>query len=468
VATKQELALLPSVDSVLCTPEISVLGETCDPVFLTELVRTAVGETRKSILVGNGEHATRADLLAGVVAVVLEKFKEMVSPRYKKVINATGIVLHTNMGRAPLPQQAIDQIAEVAGGYSNLELDLETGSRGSRTDLIEDMLCRLTSAEAAAVVNNNAAAVLISLNTLSNGKDALVSRGELVEIGGSFRIPDIMSRSGAKMVEVGTTNRTHLEDFETAITEQTGAMLAVHPSNYRVLGFTAGVSLEKLVTLGASRGVPVIHDLGGGILVDLKRFGLPHEPVVSESVIAGADVVTFSGDKVLGGPQAGVIVGKREAIEAIRKNPLMRALRCGKLTYAALEATLKLFLNPEALQESHPTLRMFTESTDVLQERGEAIVGALADISGQDVTIQVGSSIAQAGSGTLPLEEISSVALVVQSKSPSVNELATRLRRNDPPIMGYLQEDRLFLDLRTVDEKDLAALEAGLRKSISA
>ena len=269
------------------------------------------------------------------------------------------------------------------------------------------------------------------------------------------------------MVEVGTTNRTHLEDFETALTEKTGAMLAVHPSNYRVLGFTAGVSLEELVALGASRSVPVIHDLGGGILVDMTRFGLPHEPVVSESVIAGADVVTFSGDKVLGGPQAGVIVGKREAVEAIRKNPLMRALRCGKLTYAALEATLKLFLNPEALQESHPTLRMFTESTDVLQERGEAIAGALADLSSQDVTVQVDNSIAQAGSGTLPLEEISSIALVIQSKSPSVNELASRLRRNDPPIIGYIQENRLFLDLRTVDKKDLAALEAGLRKSVS-
>jgi L-seryl-tRNA(Ser) seleniumtransferase len=465
MSSDMDLSILPSVDRVLGLSEVSALTKRCDLALVTEFVREAIDETRQSILAGEMGQCSPDSILPGIVASVRGNMDQVLSSRFRKVINATGIVLHTNMGRAPLPQTALDQISKVAGGYSNLELDLVSGQRGSRIDLVEDLLCRLTGAEAAAVVNNNAAAVLISLNTLAFGRDALVSRGELVEIGGSFRIPDIMSKSGANMIEVGTTNRTHLKDFESAITNKTGVMLAVHPSNYRVLGFTADVTIEELAELGARHEVPVVHDLGGGVLKDLGQFGLPHEPVVSESVFAGADVVTFSGDKILGGPQAGVIVGKRAAVDAIQKNPLMRALRCGKLTYAALEATLQLFMNPDELLQTHPTLRMFTESVAALSERGERVARALKDLSDGGTIVEIVESVAQAGSGTLPLEELESVALVITSENPSVTELARRLRRDDPAIVGYINDDKLYLDLKTVDEKEVDLLEAGIRRA---
>lgn len=462
---KVDLSILPSVDGVLGLSEISTLCRHCDLALVTEFVRGAIDEARQLML--REEITNQASLMSYVLSSVMSRIEETLSPQYRRVVNGTGIVLHTNMGRAPLPQTAVDQISALAGGYGNLELDLKSGQRGSRIDLVEDLLCRLTSAEAAAIVNNNAAAVLICLNTLASDRDALVSRGELIEIGGSFRIPDIMDRSGAKMVEVGTTNRTHLRDFESAITDKTGVMLVVHPSNYKVLGFTADVDIRDLAGLGAKHSIPVIHDLGGGVLIDMERFGLPREPLVSESVAAGADVVTFSGDKVLGGPQAGVIVGKREPIEAIRQNPLMRALRCGKLTYAALEATLKLFLNPDRLLETHPTLRMFTESVDVLTQRGNSILNSLSDLPGKGLVVRVGESVAQAGSGTLPLEELESVALVIASENPSVTELARRLRQCEPAIVGYIKDDQLYLDLRTVDKDELGLLADGIRSALA-
>ncbi|MBB30895.1 MAG: L-seryl-tRNA(Sec) selenium transferase, partial [Gemmatimonadetes bacterium] len=283
---KVDLSILPSVDSVLGLSEISTLCRYCDLALVTEFVRGAIDEARQLML--REEITNQASLMSYVLSSVMSRIEETLSPQYRRVVNGTGIVLHTNMGRAPLPQTAVDQISALAGRYGNLELDLKSGQRGSRIDLVEDLLCRLTSAEAAAIVNNNAAAVLICLNTLASDRDALVSRGELIEIGGSFRIPDIMDRSGAEMVEVGTTNRTHLRDFESAITDKTGVMLVVHPSNYKVLGFTADVDIRDLAGLGAKHSIPVIHDLGGGVLIDMERFGLPHEPLVSESVAAGA------------------------------------------------------------------------------------------------------------------------------------------------------------------------------------
>jgi L-seryl-tRNA(Ser) seleniumtransferase len=295
---------------------------------------------------------------------------------------------------------------------------------------------------------------------LALGKEAIVSRGELVEIGGSFRIPDIMSRSGAVMVEVGTTNRTHLKDFETAVTDETGAMLVVHTSNYKVMGFTAAVALEDLVALGQEKGVATIHDLGGGVLVDLREYGLPYEPLVSDSVNAGIDVVTFSGDKVLGGPQSGILVGKKDAIEQIRKNPLMRALRCDKLTYAALEATLKLYLNPGRLRKAHPTLRMLTESVSVLKRRGRLLVKKLETVKGIQVALV--DSKAQTGSGALPLEEIPSVAVAIACDG--LDGLAAQLRRNDPPIVGYVRDDRFLLDVRTLWPDDLKVVVDAIQK----
>ncbi len=455
--------MIPSVDRVLSEAGVRALVERCDGAVLTGVVRASIDAMREAMGRGEGVGHDREALVGQVVADVRRRLEAVFAPRLRRVVNATGIVLHTNLGRAPLPEAALEQISRTAGGYTNLELDLESGQRGARIALVEEILCELTGAEAGCVVNNNAAAVLLMLNTLALGREAIVSRGQLIEIGGSFRIPDIMARSGAMMVEVGTTNRTHAGDFEEALSDRAGLMLAVHPSNYQVRGFTAEVSLEELVALGQRHGVPVAHDLGGGVLVDLREYGLPYEPLVSDSIAAGADVVSFSGDKVLGGPQAGVLVGRREVLDRIRKNPLMRALRCGKLTYAALEATLKLFLNRKALLRNHPTLRMLTEPVATLRRRGGRLRGRLKDLEDRGVRFGLEDSVAQTGSGALPLEEIPSVALTLAWPGRSVGDLSERLRRHTPPVLGYVREDRLFLDLRTVRADELAIVAQAVR-----
>lgn len=461
--TQPDFSQLPSVDRILSDPGVQMLQGRCNDTLLTDLARRVVDRLRDELRKGEGQ-TDREALVGRAVEAVQQGLDEVLAPRLKRVINATGIILHTNLGRAPLPKEAMEQIASVAGYYSNLEVDLETGKRGSRTGLIEELLCDLTGAEAAVIVNNNAAAVLLVLNTLSSGKEAVVSRGELIEIGGSFRIPDIMSRSGAAMVEVGTTNRTHLRDFEEVLNEHTGLMLAVHPSNYQVLGFTADVPLEELVGLGRRHSVPVAHDLGGGVLVDLREYGLPYEPLVSDSVRAGADVVTFSGDKILGGPQAGILVGKKEAIEQVKKNPLMRALRCGKLTYAALEATLKLYLNREALLKAHPTLRMLTEPVPALRRRGRRLLKHLA---GLDLDARFEETAAQTGSGALPLEEIPSLAITLFPSGCSTEMFSARLRNFTPPVMGYVRDNRLVLDLRTVRGDEIGMVAEAVRRAVA-
>ena len=302
-----DYSIIPGVDRVLNEQAIQTLSKRCGTSVLTDMIRRAIDRVREMMRDGEVVGASREALAEWIVADVQSQLAEQLAPNLRRVVNATGVILHTNLGRAPLPDVAVKHIADIAGSYSNLELDLETGQRGSRTTLVEKLLCELTGAEAAAIANNNAAAVLLTLNTLAGGKEAIVSRGQLVEIGGSFRIPDIMSRSGAQLVEVGTTNRTHLSDYENALTENTGVMLAVHPSNYKVMGFTAEVALEDMVVLGRQCGVPVAHDLGGGVLVNLRDYGLPYEPLVSDSISAGADVVMFSGDKVLGGRSVGLL-----------------------------------------------------------------------------------------------------------------------------------------------------------------
>ena len=456
-----DLSILPSVDRVLSDDRVVALTERCDRAVLADLVRAAVGTIRQALLAGNGQ-ASGEDLLDTIVADVHQRLVLTLAPRLTPVVNATGIVLHTNLGRAPLAPAALDRITETAG-YSNLEVDLASGQRGHRHLLVEELLCQLTGAEAATVVNNNAAAVLLALNALGMDREIIVSRGQLVEIGGSFRLPDMMERSGAVMVEVGTTNRTHLADYEQALSERTGLILCVHPSNYRVLGFTAEVPLADLVAMGRQHGVPVVEDLGAGALVDLQPWGLPAEPLVADSIAAGADVVTFSGDKVLGGPQAGLIVGRREAVEAIRGNPWMRALRCDKLTYAALEATLRLYLDRESLPVHLPVLRMMTTTTDDLQARAERVRHEVEDLTARGWQIEATPSVAQAGSGSLPLEEIPSVALVVNPAGMSAGDLATRLRGNEPAVVGYVRDDRLHLDLRTVTDDDVPVIITALR-----
>ena len=458
-----DLSILPSVDRVLSDERVDVLTAHCDRAVLADLVRDAVSEIRHALLAG--DRLPREELLDVIVADVRQRLEHTMAPRLAPVVNATGIILHTNLGRAPLAPAALEGITATAAGYSNVEVDLESGQRGHRHLLVEDLLCQLTGAEAAAVVNNNAAAVLLTLNALGLDRETVVSRGQLVEIGGSFRLPDMMQRSGAVMVEVGTTNRTHLADYENALCERTGLILIVHPSNYRVLGFTAEVPLADLVALGRQHGVPVVQDLGTGALIDLQPWGLPEEPMVSDSVAAGVDVVTFSGDKVLGGPQAGLIVGRSDAVEKIRSNPWMRALRCDKLTYAALEATLRLYLDRESLPANLPVLGMMTETTQTLQARAERMLGGLADLLRQDWRIEVIQSVAQAGSGSLPLEEIPSIAITVVPAGLSAGDLATRLRRCEPAILGYVRDDRLHLDMRTVTDDEVPVLVGALQSA---
>lgn len=460
MADRAILSRLPGVDRVLASDGLNGLRDRLPAEQLTAFVREGVDRVRRDVLDG-GDRSD--DLMGEVVREVTAAVEAYLSPSLRRVINATGVVLHTNLGRAPLPEAAIERVASAARGYANLEIDLGSGGRGSRTSHVEALLCRLTGAEAAAVVNNNAAAVLIGLNTMSAGKEAVVSRGQLVEIGGSFRIPDIMERSGARMVEVGTTNRTHARDFEKAITDETGLLLSVHPSNYEVVGFTSEVTLAELVGIGHARGVPVLHDLGAGCLVDTRTLGLGYEPLVSDSVDAGADLVTFSGDKILGGPQCGILVGTRDAIGRVRENPLMRALRCDKLTYAALEATLQLYLEPDRLTERHPVMRMLSEPVDSVRARAEGLAKRLDGVAAE---VTVVDAEGQVGSGALPTEKIPSVAVRVRPTDGGVDDLAARLRDRDLPVVGYTRDDALHLDARTIDTGDVEAVAEAVRAAL--
>lgn len=454
------LSQIPGVDRLLELPAIKDLTSSCDRSILADLARKATADLRDRLRAG--VFVPQGDLTEWIVNDVKRRVEELLSPSLRRVINATGVVLHTNLGRAPLDPGSVARVAEIALGYTNLEFDLKTGGRGSRIDHVESLLCRLTGAEAAALVNNNAAAVLIGLNTFAEREEAIVSRGQLVEIGGSFRIPDIMSRSGAKMVEVGTTNRTHARDYESAITDATSLLLSVHPSNFRVEGFTAEVSLPDLVEIGKRHGVPVLHDLGGGVLRDVRDYGLPYEPIASESVGAGVDVVTFSGDKMLGGPQCGILVGKREAVDRIKQNPLMRALRCDKITYLLLEETLKLFLNSSALSTKHPVMRMLTEPVDVVQDRATRLAKAIGAVSAD---IKVVDSAAQVGSGAMPVETIPSAAVTIVSDLTS-NELSRRLRMGETPVVGYVRDEVLHLDVRTVSEEEIQIASLSIRAAL--
>jgi L-seryl-tRNA(Ser) seleniumtransferase len=370
------------------------------------------------------------------------------------VINATGTILHTNLGRAILAPAAIEAISRVASGPANLEYDLEKGGRGKREAMIERLLVWLTGAEMATCVNNNAAAVLLAVNTLANGKEVVVSRGELVEIGGAFRIPDILAKSGATLREVGTTNRTHPADYERAIGPQTGLLLKVHASNYRIVGFSSEVSLGELVTIGRRYQVPVMEDLGSGALVDLREYGLAREPLVLHSVASGADVVTFSGDKLLGGPQAGLIVGTRHRLAQIGHNPLHRAVRCDKLTIAALEATLRLYQQSRDVAAEIPTLRVLARPLAEIEQLGTQVVPSLRRALGSSYRVTMEDATAQIGSGALPTEDIPTKVIVVESDVVSAERIARRFRAARPAIIGRIKDGRFVLDLRTIFNPD--------------
>jgi L-seryl-tRNA(Ser) seleniumtransferase len=382
--------------------------------------------------------------------------------RLDRVVNATGVVLHTNLGRAPLSRAALARLAVIGRRYSNLELDVQTRERGWRGSHVDALLGWLTGAEASLVVNNNAAAVLLALETLAHGREVVVSRGELIEIGGAFRIPDIMVRSGARLVEVGTTNRTRVTDYAAAIRPDTALLLKVHPSNFRVLGFTQAPTTHELVELGRGRGVPVMEDLGSGAFLDLRRFGLPHEPMAPETVAAGADLVTFSGDKLLGGPQAGIVVGRRELVARLRQNPLTRALRIDKLTLAALEATLRAYETPEAALHEIPTLRMLTEPEARVRRRARRCLRALPPAVRTALDARVVGTRGQAGGGALPLAELPTAALALGSAAHPATALEARLRAGRPPVIGRIAEDRLLLDCRTVADDEVPLLAAAV------
>jgi L-seryl-tRNA(Ser) seleniumtransferase len=447
------LRSIPSVDDMLQKVEDS---QPRNP--LLDSLREVLEGKRKSILQAHSLAELEGIKLSP--ETLLEEAKRKLSQQLTcsliKVINATGIIVHTNLGRSLLCSPALNNLHTIGQSYSNLEYSLPSGERGSRNTHLEKILQRLTGAEAGLAVNNNAAAVLITLETLAKDKEVIVSRGELVEIGGSFRIPDIMRKSGARLIEVGTTNKTYLEDYEKAIGPETALLLKVHPSNFRILGFTASVNGEDLVELGRRYNLPVMEDLGSGNLIDLSRYGLGYEPTVQEAIRTGIDIVTFSGDKLLGGPQAGIILGKKYYIDALKKNPLMRAVRVDKLTIAALEATLKLYLDEEMALKEIPTLRMLAMPKEEIEKRAHELIRKIDQSTDKHdlwaITLEDGYS--QVGGGALPLEQIPTKVIAVRSGNISPDRLEEFFRHHDPPILGRIHKERLCLDLRTVLEDE--------------
>jgi L-seryl-tRNA(Ser) seleniumtransferase len=453
---RELLKNLPKID------EMMLLLETRESIagFPRELVKEAcrsVVESLRDRLLANQKKARELRLPTKQESVqqaeqILEDFSRY---RLKRIINATGVILHTNLGRAPLCREALERINEVARGYSNLEYDLEKGERGLRYDHVGRLLCALTGAEDALVVNNNAAAVLLVLNSLAQGKESIVSRGELIEIGGEFRIPEVMEKSGARLREVGTTNRTRRADYEGAIGPGTGLILKVHTSNFRIMGFTEGADLPSLVALGKKYDLPVMDDLGSGCLIDLDRYGLGHEPTVRETLATGVDVVTFSGDKLLGGPQAGIILGKKKTLAQIRKNPLNRALRIDKLTLAALEATLVKYLRPGGALVDIRVLRALTEPLHAVKRRATRLAALLRRTLPKGLTVSLMRGVSMAGGGSLPTQEIPTVLIGIAAQSLSAAALEECLRKRETPVIVRVADDRVLLDARTLDAGEM-------------
>ena len=459
---------IPAVDELLATPRIQRLLVAHPRWAVLEAMRQVLADRRQRVLRGGITREAAEALLApdALAEAVSEAAAEKAGPSFIPVVNATGVVLHTNLGRAPLAPAALEAIQATAAGYANLELDLATGARGSRQVHVEALLCALTGAEAALVVNNNAAAVLLTINTFANGKEIVVSRGQLVEIGDSFRIPDVMVRAGGRLREVGTTNRTHLRDYEEAVGPETAVILRVHRSNFQILGFTADVELSELVPLARRHNLLVMDDLGSGALLDLSLLGLRKEPLAADAIRAGVDLVTFSGDKLLGGPQAGMLVGRRDLLARARKNPLARTVRIDKLSLAALEATLRLYREPERALREIPILRMLGLTAAAIGERAEALARALQSAA-PDVAITVEDETSEVGGGALPLQPMPTRVLALRPAQGGAADLEARLRRGRPPVLIRIKGDRVLLDLRTVETTDEAALLQALREALA-
>ncbi len=460
-------AAVPSVDRVIRLAALGPLIEVHGRAVVTTAARAALAELRQA-LADDGEAALDEAGDDAVVARIADHVAAMVAPTLAPVFNLTGTVLHTNLGRAPLPIEAIEAVAAVAEGASNLEFDLKTGRRGDRDDHLESWLCRLTGAEAATVVNNNAAAVLLTLNSLALHKEVPLSRGELIEIGDAFRMPDIIKRAGCKLIEVGTTNRTHLADYAGAISGRTALLMKVHTSNYAVEGFTAAVEVAELAGLADEKGLALVVDLGSGILVPLERYGLPHEPTVAETLAQGADIVTFSGDKLLGGPQAGIIAGRADLIARIRRNPMKRAMRVDKMTIAALAAVLRLYADPERLAEHLPTLRLLARPVEDIEAVASRLRPVLAGPLAEIAAVEVVSCQSQIGSGALPVDRLPSVALSIRPAAAKrgagtvLRRLTQAFRALPVPVIGRVQDGALILDLRCLEDEAAFVDQIGL------
>ncbi len=442
---------IPSVDSLLKEEKLlSILGDK-PRFFLVKSVRDTLEKVRNEIKNGEVKEINREE----IVDRIEKKLKALVKPKLHRVINATGVVLHTNLGRAPISEKVAEHLKEIITGYSNLEYDLEKGKRGLRYRNLEWVLKELTGAEDVCVVNNNAGAVLLVLAALAPGKEVVVSRGELIEIGGSFRIPDVMKQSGAILKEVGTTNKTHLRDYEQAISENTGLILKVHTSNYKILGFTESVPLRELVELGKKYNIPVYEDLGSGSFIDVTRIGLSYEPTVQDTIRAGADVVSFSGDKLLGGAQAGIILGKKEFIEKIKKHPLNRALRIDKMTLAVLEATLYYYLEENFAFEEIPVWNLLSQPLDLIKSKAEKLSSLLKNVP---ASVELVEEESEVGGGALPLQRLPTYCVAIRPHKKTTESLDKCLRRQPVPVIGRIKDGKLILDLRTVFPREVESI----------
>ena len=452
------LRKIPKIDEILKQPSIEAAD--CSHSILMESIRETLDNLRQSILGGNDSVSLE---MADICAEVLELVTQKNTMHLRPVINATGIILHTNLGRAKLSDRAVEAIQNIAQDYNNLEYNLEKGARGSRYDHVDKLICKITGAEAAMAVNNNAAAVMLILSTMATGHEVVVSRGELVEIGGAFRVPDIMAQSGGTLVEVGTTNKTHYSDYVNAITEETGALLKVHTSNFKIMGFFEEVTLEEMVEIGHSRNLPVIYDMGSGSLVRLENYGIQDEPNVLDLMKTGVDILSFSGDKLLGGPQAGIIIGKKEWIDKMKKNPLTRAFRIDKFTLAALEATLRDYLDPDVALKSIPTLQMMTATLEDLKPKGQKLFDLLNN-EPEGYTVELTEDFGQIGGGSVPTQMIPSVVIALKTTKISLDKLEEELRKVSLPIIARISKERMLFDVRTIDERHFEYINETLRK----
>ena len=459
---------LPKIDEVMLLLEKRDVFSKTPRNIVRSVCRSVVEELRQEILKTNTERKDlrlpSAEQVADRATRILQGLHEY---RLRRVVNATGVILHTNLGRAPLCKDAVERLVEIAKGYSNLEYDLVKGERGLRYDHVQKILCELSGAEDALVVNNNAAAVLLSLNTLAAGKEVIVSRGELVEIGGEFRIPEVMEKSGACLREVGTTNRTRLADYEKAIGPETGLILKVHTSNFRIVGFTEDAVLPSLVALGKTRGIPVMYDLGSGCFAELDCYGLEREPTVTDVLETGVSIITFSGDKLLGGPQAGIILGRRNVLQEIKQNPLNRALRIDKLTLAALEATMMQYFQPDRAISRLRVLKALTEPLKDVDKRAKKLLSLLRKERWEGVIMSVKKGFSMSGGGSLPTQEIPTILLSLVSKHLSPSNLEERLRYLEIPIITRIADDEVLFDLRTIEEEEFSAIRNGLKQIFS-